>query len=90
MFKLLTLLAYGVLGFVLVLFVLSNREPIALGLYPFSGSIELPAYAALSALFALGLFIGLFYSVAVSLHHRGEKRRLKKQLSSYQKAHDHH
>lgn len=90
MLKLITLLLYGVLGFVLVLFILSNREPIVLGLFPFAGSIELPAYAVLAVTFGTGLLIGLFYSASVSLHHRGEKRRLKKQLSSYQKAHDAH
>ena len=90
MLKLLTLLLYGVFGFLLVLFVLSNREPIVLGMFPFSGSIEIPTYAALGMMLAIGLIIGLLYSASVSLHHRGEKRRLKKQLSSYQKAHDAH
>lgn len=90
MIRLLTLLVYGVVGFVLVLFVLSNRTPIALSMFPFPGGLEVPTYAALAAMFALGLLIGLLYSLLSALHHRGEKRRLKKQLSSYQKAHDAH
>lgn len=90
MFKLITLLLYGVLGFVLVLFVLSNREPIILAMFPFSGSVEVPTYAALAIMFAIGLFLGLLYSASVSLYHRGEKRRMRKQLSTYQKANDAH
>jgi uncharacterized integral membrane protein len=90
MFKLFTLLLYGVLGFVFVLFILSNREPVVLALFPFSGNVEIPVYAALAIMFSAGLLIGLCYSASVSLHHYGEKRRLRKQLSSYQKAHDSH
>ncbi|MFZ4125131.1 MAG: lipopolysaccharide assembly protein LapA domain-containing protein [Rickettsiales bacterium] len=88
MLKLLALLVYGVLGFVSVLFILSNREPVILGMFPFAGSLEVPAYAALAAMFATGLLIGIVYAFKINFLRRQEIRRLKKQLTAYQKAHD--
>ncbi len=90
MLKLLALLFYAVLGFVCVLFILSNREPIIIGMFPFAGSLEVPAYAALAAMFGAGLLIGIVYAFKINFLRRNEIRRLKKQLSAYQKAHDAH
>lgn len=90
MLKLIALLFYAIFGFICVLFILSNREPVILGMFPFAGSLEVPAYAALVVMFSAGLLIGIVYAFKINFLRRQEIHRLKKQLSAYQKAHDPH
>ena len=90
MIKILQLSFYILMGTLVVLLVLSNRAPLALSVFPFSGKITLPTYAALALMFAFGLMIGLLHSFWRGLAFWREKRRLEKQLHAYQKSHDQH
>ena len=90
MLKILHLSFYAVLALVLVMFILSNRAPMELHLFPFFSKVTLPAYATIAIFFFLGLMIGVLHSFWRSIGFWREKRTLEKQLRSYQKSHDTH
>ncbi|MCE3005853.1 MAG: LapA family protein [Alphaproteobacteria bacterium] len=90
MLKIFHLSFYAVLALVLLLFILSNRAPMELNLFPFASKVTLPAYATIAIFFVLGLMIGLLHSFWRGIGFWREKRNLEKQLRSYQKTHDTH
>jgi uncharacterized integral membrane protein len=90
MLRILHLAFYTVLALVLLLFVLSNRAPMELNLFPLAGKVTLPAYATIAIFFVLGLLIGVLHSFWRGIGFWREKRTLEKQLRSYQKTHDTH
>jgi len=64
-----------------VLFAVSNRQPIAVGLWPFSEAIEAPAFVIALVPFALGLIGGAALAgvgtLRARLRHRAERRKVR-------------
>ena len=56
--KLLSWIAGAVTALVLVLFAVSNREPVSIGIEPFPFTLELPLYGGIFASLVLGFILG--------------------------------
>jgi len=57
-----------------ILFALSNRQAVDVGLWPFAEILAVPVYAAVLGPLALGLLIGLFYGGLGGLRARAAAR----------------
>lgn len=79
--RLLAVLFYAALGVFILTFILSNRESITLDLFPLDLVIELPAYAALSILFAAGLLLGLLHSFSLWLTYQRRMRIARRSIA---------
>ena len=68
-------LLFGIpLLLIMILFALSNREPVQLGLFPTDFSIEVPLSVALLIAMGLGFFLGGLLVWFTALRHRREAR----------------
>ncbi len=75
----------AVAGFVLMLFAVSNRAPVSLGLWPLPVAAELPLYLlALGALFA-GFVIGLVGGWLAGHGRRAELRRMRRRIAALER-----
>jgi len=70
-----------VLAFV-VLFVLSNRLPVTIGLWPFPNTWQIPLFVLGLAPFALGSALGFFWGWIMVIPHRKRAKSLNKELKS--------
>lgn len=74
---------FGLVVIVLVLsFVLSNRQDVTVGLWPFIGSLQAPLYAVGLAPLAFGFAFGGFLGWLGGVPHRLRAMRLNKELVS--------
>jgi uncharacterized integral membrane protein len=74
---------FAFITFVLVVsFALSNGQPVAIGMWPFQGSVEAPLYAASLIPLIAGLFIGGLFGWASGIPHRRRAKQADKELSS--------
>lgn len=94
MLRLLRFLLWAFIGFILLVFALSNREQVAVGLFPFQSEIAAPLFIPLFIAFILGigfawLFLLSFRYRAFRDHQRDGKRirELEAELASL-KAHE--
>ena len=65
-----------------VLFVLSNRQDVILGLWPSEDTLQVPLYVVGFAPFALGGILGIFWGWMGGMPHRKRAKSLNKELSS--------
>jgi uncharacterized integral membrane protein len=66
----------------LALFAVSNRESVALGLWPVPFLIEIPLYVAMLAALAVGFVIGEFAAWIAGRRWRREARRRRRHIAS--------
>ena len=64
----------------LVLFLLSNTEPVKIGLFPTDISIELSLSIAILAALGIGFLLGALVVWFTTLHFRGAARRAEEKL----------
>ena len=67
---------------VLALFAVSNRESVALGLWPVPFLVEIPLYVAMLAALAVGFVIGEFAAWIAGRRWRREARQRRRQIAS--------
>ena len=67
---------------VLALFAVSNRESVALGLWPVPFLVEIPLYVAMLAALAVGFVIGEFAAWIAGRRRRREARRRRRHIAS--------
>lgn len=67
---------------VVVLFALSNRGTVTMGLWPFADGLEVPAYAAALVPLALGLILGLACGGLGALRARAAAAVLRRRVQS--------
>jgi lipopolysaccharide assembly protein A len=70
------------LGILLVLFAVSNRGPVSVGIWPFTESITAPAFVVALVPFALGLVLGAAFAglgtMRAHWRHRGAARKVRR------------
>ena len=70
------------LGILLVLFAVSNRGPVSIGIWPFRQGITAPAFILALVPFALGLLLGAGFAglgtLRVHWRHRGAARKVRR------------
>jgi len=71
-----------IVAFVLALFAVSNRETVALGLWPVPFLVEIPLYVAVLAALAVGFLIGEFAAWIAGRRWRREARRHARRIAS--------
>jgi len=67
---------------VLALFAVSNRESVALGLWPVPFLVEIPLYVAMLAALAVGFLLGEVAAWISGRRRRREARQRRRQLAS--------
>ena len=67
---------------VLALFAVSNRESVALGLWPVPFLVEIPLYVAMLAALAVGFVLGELAAWISGRRRRREARQRRRQLAS--------
>jgi len=67
---------------VLALFAVSNRESVALGLWPVPFLVEIPLYVAMLAALSVGFVLGELAAWISGRRRRREARRRRRQLAS--------
>jgi uncharacterized integral membrane protein len=67
---------------VLALFAVSNRESVALGLWPVPFLVEVPLYVAMLAALAVGFVIGEFAAWIAGRRWRREARQRRRHIAS--------
>ncbi len=70
------------LGLAIVLFAISNREPVALSVWPLQEALQLPVYLAVLVPFVLGLIGGAFVVWVGAAAARRRVRRLEARLDA--------
>ena len=71
-----------IVALVLAMFAVSNRESVALGLWPVPFLIEIPLYVAVLAALAIGFLIGEFAAWIAGSRWRREARRHARRIAS--------
>lgn len=82
--RLLAVVFYTVLGVVVLGFMFSNRQAVAIDI-PFIADIQSPLYVALAISFALGLLIGLSYAAILSFASLRRERRQRRAIESLER-----
>mgnify|MGYP005867439923 FL=1 len=67
-----------------VLFVVSNTAPVAIGLWPFDARVVLPLSVAVLAIAALAFLFGAAITWFASIPHRAKARRLERSVEVLQ------
>jgi len=80
--KLLYWIVFGVAALALALFAASNREMVALALWPLSVAIELPLYLAILLTFLAGLLCGALAAWIGGRHWRREARHCRRMMAA--------
>ena len=68
-------IAVALVAAVLALFAISNREAVALGLWPLPFELDLPLYLAILGALLIGFVAGVGVAWAAGRHRRREHRR---------------
>lgn len=80
MLRMLGTVLYAVAAVAILAFIFMNREPVSITFLPLATPITAPLYLVLSAVFILGLMIGLLYSASLALHYERKLRRQSRAL----------
>ncbi len=67
---------------VLALFAISNREAVALGLWPLPFELDLPLYLAILGALLIGFVAGVGVAWAAGRHRRREHRRRRRRIAA--------
>lgn len=72
-------------GIVLAAFAVSNRETVALGLWPLPWLLDLPIYLAVLGALLLGFLAGALGAWVAGQRRRRELRRLRRQIAALER-----
>src|SRR2546429_5373209 len=70
---------------VLALFAISNREAVALGLWPLPFELDLPLYLAILGALLIGFIAGVGVAWATGRHRRREHRRRGRRIAALER-----
>lgn len=79
------ILCYLALAVVVLAFIFSNRAPVTIELFPFTTITELPLYLVLSAIFVVGLGLGLLHSACVWFRMQRALKRASRAIAGLEK-----
>jgi uncharacterized integral membrane protein len=79
--KLVFWVVVGLAAAVLALFAMSNREAVALGLWPLPFELDVPLYLAILAALLIGFMAGVLAAWTAGRHRRRENRRRGRRLA---------
>ena len=79
--KLLFWIVVALVAAVLALFAMSNREAVALGLWPLPLELDVPLYFAILAALLIGFIAGVLAAWTAGRHRRRENRRRGRRLA---------
>lgn len=85
LFRIVGICCYALLAILLLGFIFSNREPVAVEFFPFGNSGEMPLYILLAVIFSGGLIIGLIHSASVWAGMRTKLKRANRAISQLEK-----
>ena len=85
MLKIIGIVCYGILALLILGFIFSNRDAVAVDFFPFGSSGEMPLYILLSIIFVGGLLIGLVHSASVWAGMRSKLKRAERAISQLEK-----
>jgi uncharacterized integral membrane protein len=77
--------AFIVAAVVLILFAVSNREAVAVRLWPLSDVIEMPLYLVLLGSLLVGFVVGEIVAWVAGLHWRHEARRSRDRIAELER-----
>lgn len=80
----LTWLATAIAALLVVLFVVSNTAPVAIGLWPFDARLVLPLAVAVLAVAAVAFLFGAAVAWAAGRPHRAKAKRLERSVEVLQ------
>ncbi len=72
----------GLAAALLALFAASNREPVALALWPLGVAVELPLYLAILGAFLVGFIVGALFLWSAGWRRRREARAHRRRLAA--------
>ncbi len=87
--RLLAVVCYAALAVVLLAFIFSNRTLIDLSLFPLDLVLSMPLYMALSAVFVIGLMLGLSYSALLSIKYKRRSYRAQRLIVQLEREMEH-
>ena len=79
--KLLFWIVVSLVAAVLALFVMSNRETVAVALWPLPFAVDLPLYLAVLAALLIGIMSGVVAAWIAGRHRRRESRRRGRRIA---------
>lgn len=85
MLRILGIGCYALLAILILGFIFSNLESVAVEFFPFGSSGDMPLYILLSIIFAGGLIIGLIHSASVWAGMRTKLKRSERAVNQLEK-----
>ena len=76
---------YSLIGLFLIAFMAINRDAVSVRILPFLDPLAMPLFAALSAMFMLGLMIGLSFAAVQSFSHSRRSNRQARAIAQLEK-----
>ncbi|HWB49153.1 MAG TPA: lipopolysaccharide assembly protein LapA domain-containing protein [Stellaceae bacterium] len=86
--KLLWWIALAVVALVLILFAVSNRESVSVGLWPLPDFVEMPLYLLVLGTLIVGFFVGELVGRVGGWRWRREARRSRERIADLERALD--
>jgi len=83
--RILGVVCYALLAVVILGFIFSNREPVAVEIFPLGQTNEFPLYVLLCVMFCAGLLLGLLHSITVWAKLRRHLARATRAISQLEK-----
>jgi lipopolysaccharide assembly protein A len=83
--KILRWIALAIAALLLVLFAVSNREPVSVGLWPLPDTVGLPLYLVVLATLLVGFAVGELVAWVGSWHWRREARRSREKIATLER-----
>ena len=83
--KLLFWIVVSLVAAVLALFVMSNRETVAVALWPLPFAVDLPLYLAILGALLIGFIVGLGTAWVAGRHRRRENRRRGRRIAALER-----
>src|SRR5580704_949748 len=80
--KILWWIVLALAALLLILFAVSNRESVAVGLWPLPALVEMPLYLLLLATLVLGFVVGQLVAWIAGAHWRREARRSRDRIAA--------
>jgi uncharacterized integral membrane protein len=80
--KLLGWIIFALAALLLILFAVSNRESVAVGLWPLPVLVQMPLYLLLLAVLVLGFVVGQLVAWIAGAHWRREARRSRDRIAA--------
>ncbi|MEJ0010060.1 MAG: lipopolysaccharide assembly protein LapA domain-containing protein [Alphaproteobacteria bacterium] len=83
--RLLAVVFYALLAVILLAFIFSNRDVVEVSLFPLGVVAAMPLYFALALVFAIGLVLGLSYSLYLAIGFRRKRARDRRLIAQLER-----